>query len=163
MSQLLNALLQFVPLLFLLVLGYGVGHYREKKHVRELDKKEEELRCIGISNHKRIPGGAGTVSHGVVTGCVVVATDYFKVFASILRNIFGGEMRAFQTLVTRGRREAIVRMLTEAKELGANAVINVRFETATIGGHQKKRKPGGIEVLAYGTALTVADESPGQG
>jgi len=94
-----------------------------------------------------------------VTGSAVVATDYFKVFASSLQNLFGGEMREYETLVTRARREALVRMLDEAHRKGANAIYNVRLETSTVGGQQQK-KSGGVEVLAYGTALKFPGATP---
>jgi len=156
--ELLDFFFQIGFVLFLLALGFGVGRHREKKHLRQLDSKEEELRGIGITNRKRLPRGAEAACRGLVTGSVVIATDYFKVFASSLRNLFGGEMRTLGTLVTRARREALVRMMTEAGKLGANAVINVRLETSTIGGQQQK-KSGGIEVLAYGTALRVTEHA----
>ncbi len=54
-------------------------------------------------------------------GSVVIATDYFKVFAAGLRNLFGGEMKTYRTLMGRARREAIVRMLEQAQELGGDA------------------------------------------
>jgi len=86
----------------------------------------------------------------LVAGSVVIATDYFKVFAAGLRGLFGGELRTYRSLMSRARREALVRMLEQAKQAGAQAVWNVRFETSTIEG---KRRAGGAEVLAYGTAL----------
>ena len=88
----------------------------------------------------------------VVTGSVVIATDYFKVFAAGLRSIFGGEIKSYQSLMTRARREALVRMLCEAREHGYQSVWNVRFETSTIQG-KKRKKAGGVEAHAYGTAV----------
>jgi len=158
MAEFLDLIIQIGIVLFFLALGYGVGHRREKKHIEYLDAKEREFQGIGIISHKRLRVDGRVECRGIVTGCVVIATDYFKVFASALRNLFGGELRSFETLVARARREAIVRMLAEAKELGANAIINVRLETSTIGGQQKK-KSGGVEVLVYGTALYVAEQA----
>ncbi len=153
----------YIIILFLLGLGYGVGHYQEKRHFLRLDEQEEELRTVGIASIGRMPAGeevppmlVGAECCGLVTGAVVIATDYFKVFAASLRNLFGGEVRSFETLVRRARREATVRMMTEAVDLGANAVINVRYETGTIGGNEKK-KPGGVEVLVYGTAIRLPE------
>jgi len=67
-------------------------------------------------------------------------------------------VRGYEALVERSRREAIVRMLREAQAAGANVIWNVRLETATIQGKQQG-KSGGIEVLAYGTAMRARGKS----
>ena len=84
----------------------------------------------------------------LVIGSVVIASDYFKVFLASLANFFGGSVVSYETLLDRGRREAVLRMKQQAKDLDAELVFNVKFETMTVGG----RAPS-IEVLAYGTAL----------
>ena len=81
----------------------------------------------------------------LVLGQAVIASDYLKRFLARLRNIFGGEMRSYETLLTRARREAILRMLDRARTMGYDAVCNVRINTATIG-------RGMVEALASGTA-----------
>ena len=73
-----------------------------------------------------------------------------QIDASGLHGLFGGEMKTYETLVNRARSEALVRMLEEAKKYEATIVWNIRFETSTISG---KNRPGGVEVLAYGTAI----------
>jgi uncharacterized protein YbjQ (UPF0145 family) len=88
-----------------------------------------------------------------VTGSVVVSTDYFKSLCASLRNLVGGRVRSFETLLERGRREALLRLLDQAHAFGAHSVINVRFETMTIARFQGGRGLTGVEVLAYGTAL----------
>jgi uncharacterized protein YbjQ (UPF0145 family) len=153
MEQLLEFLLQIGFLLFLLGIGYGFGHYREVRHLRDIEERIRRSGDIGVTNRKRLLAGSGKVeSLGLVTGCTVLATDYFKMFASSLRNLFGGEMKGLVTLVYRARQESLLRMIEEARALGANAVINVRFETVTIT-DQRRKANGGVEVLAYGTAV----------
>jgi len=61
-------------------------------------------------------------------------------------------MKSFITLQNRARRQATLRMLEDAKRYGAKAVWNIRYETATIQG-QENQKAGGVEIIAYGTAL----------
>jgi len=155
----MEALLQLAILLFLLGLGYGLGHYREQRHFRQLDRQEKELAHIEVNSVEHLADDEPLRALGLVTGTVVVATDYFKVFASSLRNLFGGELRSFETLIRRARREARVRMLLEARELGATAVIKMRYETSTVGGQQQKQA-GGVEVVAYGTALGTPRSTP---
>ncbi|OHB70892.1 MAG: hypothetical protein A2V70_02490 [Planctomycetes bacterium RBG_13_63_9] len=143
----------------LLILGLVVGSSIEAAHFRRLVVREEALSHIVLSNLKRLPANWDASEGMLVTGEAVVATDYFKVFVAALRNLFGGRIRGYETLVERARREAIVRMLQQAQSIGANVVWCVRLETATIQGKQQG-KSGGVEVLAYGTALKVWGKQP---
>ncbi len=154
MSELIPILLIAGFPLILLVVGYVIGGMTESSHLARLDKQERELADIVMSDLKQLPENWHATDPHLVTGVAVIATDYFKVFAASLRNLFGGRVRSFETLVSRARREAIVRMLHEARDAGANAIWTVRIETATIQG-KKQGKSGGIEVMAYGTAMKV--------
>jgi len=149
MSELIIGLLSTVSLL---VLGSVIGGWIESTHFRSLAQREQGLAHILISDLKRLPDNWRATDPLLVTGEAVIATDYFKVFVASLRNLFGGRVRGYETLVERARREAVVRMLQQAQAAGANAVWNVRVETSTIQG-KKQGKSGGIEVLAYGTAI----------
>ena len=82
----------------------------------------------------------------------VIGSDYLKSFLAKLRNIFGGEVRSFEIMVQRSRREALQRLVAQAREIGCNAVINVRMETADIGGGTGTRKVPFAAILAWGTA-----------
>ena len=146
----MGGLIQILIPVFMILLGLFAGKWIEKRHLRSLDVKEQELKDVLVCNLRRLPAHLKAGECFLVIGSVVIATDYFKVFAAVLRNLFGGEMKTYRSLMRRARREAIVRMLRQAKERGAYGVWNIRFETATI---QGKRRPGGVEVLAYGTAV----------
>ena len=87
-------------------------------------------------------------------GSVVVSIDYFKRIWAALRTILGGRVRAYETVLDRGRREAILRMKEEAARFGAQAVVNVRIETSQLSNVNDKNKGiGACEILAYGTAV----------
>lgn len=144
-----NLLIQLLPV-FLIILGLVTGKYIERKHLRSLAIREKALHDLPRCNLRQLPADLEVKEGSLVTGSVVIATDYFKVFAAGLRGLFGGEMKTYRSLMSRARREAIVRMLQQARSRGADSVWNIRFETLTI---QGKRKPGGVEVLAYGTAV----------
>lgn len=147
-------LLQFLIPIGLLVLGLVAGKCIEKRHLEKLAKREEDLKELKVCTLRRLPAELQIKESFIVTGSCVIATDYFKVFAAGLRKLFGGEIKAYRSLMSRARREALVRLLQQAKNLGGESVWNVRFETSTIQG--KRRKPGGVEVLAYGTAVKSA-------
>lgn len=152
MENLILVLLYTATPLVLLLLGLIVGGAVESAHFRRLDRWEQDLSSIMMSNMKHLPPNWRVSEPVLVCGEAVMATDYFKVFAAGLRNLFGGRVRGYERLMERARREAIVRMLRQAQHTGANVVWNVRLETSTIQGKQQK-KSGGVEVLAYGTAL----------
>ncbi len=147
-----NILVQLIPI-FLIILGFATGKYIEKKHLRRLAQKETALRGIGICNLRNFPVELKFQKSFLVTGSVVIATDYFKVFAAGLRKLFGGEIKTYRSLLERARRDAETRMLEAAEKGGANSIWNVRFETVTIHG---KKRAGGDEVLAYGTAVKMS-------
>ena len=138
----------------MLVMGLVIGGSIEKAHFRKLAAREQSLSGIMLSDVKRLPPNWQAADPMLVIGEAVIATDYFKVFVAGLKNLFGGKVRGYELLMDRARREAIVRMLTQAQGVGANVVWNVRIETSTIQGKQKG-KSGGVEVMAYGTALKV--------
>ena len=133
-----------------MLVGFFFGRANEAAHIKRLNTAEAELSHIKINNLKRVrePLEDGGV---LVSGNVVVAVDYFKKFLAALKQIFGGKLGMYDSLLSRARREAIVRMLREADALGADAVYNVRVEFSAIGAQPEAI--GGAELLAYGTAV----------
>jgi len=155
----LGLFIQVLPFLVLLTLGFTVGGFVERAHFKRLDQREAALRSIILTDLRRVPPGASGQAFGLVTGEVVIASDYFKTFAAKMKNLFGGELHTFQTLLTRARREALVRMMEKAQAMGANRVINVRFETSTVGAMRRKKLSAMVELYAYGTAVYVPEEA----
>ena len=101
-----------------------------------------------VSNTETIPGMTITQSLGVVTGSTVRAKHIGKDIMAGLKNIVGGELKAYTELLQESRNEALQRMLLDAAGRGANAVVNVRFATSSVAG-------GAAELFAYGTAVIV--------
>jgi len=134
----------------LLIVGIIFGSMNERNHFKRLVRDEAELAHIKVLNIKTLPDNIET-GGALVSGNVVVAVDYFKVFVSAFIMFFGGQITGFQTLLERARREAIVRMQREAEALGADAIYNTRMEFSAVG--QRPQKIGGAELLAYGTAV----------
>lgn len=136
-----------LPVIFIVV-----GRVREKNHFEDLARREalhREFPVIGLSS---LPAGMVALRGELVTGQVVIASDYLKNFFAQYRQLFGGEMKSYQTMMQRAKAEARLRMVEEARHLGAIAVINVRFETSQIG--QARGKAAAMsEVLCYGTAV----------
>lgn len=137
--------------LTLLALGYGFGQYAEKKHYQSIIGREADYNALPAIASRRPPTDV-PYEQLLVTGNVVVSVDYFKRFLAVLRNLFGGRVTSYETLIDRARREALLRMKAQARSLGARMVFNVKYETASISKGQGNAI-GSVEVLAYGTAL----------
>lgn len=146
----------FIYFLILVALGYGFGQYAESRHYNTIRQREKLFRGrLLLIPGKHPPAEFATQHCQLVSGSVVVSVDYFKRLLAALRNFFGGRVKSYETLLDRARREAILRMQQQAKDLGANAVLNIKLETASI---SKGRRDtiGSVEVLAYGTAMIPA-------
>jgi len=146
-----------MELLFIIILaliGLVFGSLNEKKHYRQLRANELKYRHILLFNEKRPPLSVAGQPFYLVQGAVVISSDYFKTMAAGLRSLFGGNLKSYESLLDRARREAVVRLKQQAHEHGAHMVIGVLFETSTL-----NQNPGNqvmcCEVLAYGTAFVV--------
>jgi uncharacterized protein YbjQ (UPF0145 family) len=101
-----------------------------------------------VTNIDCVPGKSIMEHFGIVQGSTVRAKHALHDFGAGLKNIIGGEIKAYTSLLEEARSEATHRMIKQAQMLGANAVINVRFTTSAIA-------PGAAELVAYGTAVKV--------
>lgn len=135
--------------LALLLLGLVVGRLLEKRHYASIRQRERQLAGVLVFSTRWPPEVTASQRTTLVAGSVVISSDHFKTFVAGLRNIFGGHVRSYETLMERARREAVLRLKEEAHRQGARMVIGLRFETTQISG----RATPCMEVLAYGTAL----------
>jgi uncharacterized protein YbjQ (UPF0145 family) len=151
-------LIVFVLFVVVLAIGLFAGRANERKHYRELAQAEDALRDIVVSNGRATSEAVGFRGATLVVGSVVIAEDYFKRIAAGLKSLVGGNIRSYETLLERGRREAIVRMKQEARRLGAAQIVNVRLETASLSEDWSGRRPMfSAEFIAYGTALVRSE------
>lgn len=139
-------------LLALLLLGYGAGRWQERRHYRSIREREQALRHVIALNTRYVPEGVAATGAVLVSGAVVISSDYFKTFVAGFRAFFGGRFRGYETLLERARREALLRLKADAQAAGASLVIGVRFQTTSIAGSTTPS----VEVLAFGTALHTA-------
>ncbi len=153
----MELLIQFGVFLALLVVGLVAGSANERRHYRQLHAQEAELRDILVFNERHLPAGLALAGGGLVVGSVVIGEDYFKRIAASLKSLFGGRLTAYESLMDRGRREAVVRMKQQARDQGATMVFNVRFETSSLSEDSSGRQAAfSAEFIAYGTALVPA-------
>jgi uncharacterized protein YbjQ (UPF0145 family) len=135
----------------LLALGYFFGRYAEKKHYKSILERERHWLRLPTTSGKYVLEDDREIDRShLVNGSMVVSVDYFKRILAKLRNIFGGSVRSYETLIDRARREAVLRLKESCPE--ADQVINLRIETSSIT-KGRRRQVGSVEVLAYGTAI----------
>ena len=101
-----------------------------------------------VTNTETIAGYHITEIKGLVQGNTVRAKHAGRDIAASVQNLLGGELKGYTELLTESRRQAVERMLAQAEQLGANAVVNVRFTTSAV-------TAGAAELYAYGTAVVV--------
>lgn len=101
-----------------------------------------------ISNIETVPGYSVTRTFGLVQGSTIRAKHLGRDFMAGLKNLVGGELKGYTELLQESRNQALQRMIAQATELGANAIVNVRFTTSSVA-------QGASEILAYGTAVYV--------
>ena len=144
----------FIFIAFLAV-TYTIGYLIESEHYGSIKEREKLFLNLPVINSKHLPAEVSQIQDSrLVYGSMVVSIDYFKRLLAGLRNFFGGEISSYETLLDRARREAILRMKERTEY--ADAIVNLRIETSRIGqSANKKNALGSIEVLAYGTAITL--------
>ncbi|MGH9001193.1 MAG: YbjQ family protein [Acidimicrobiia bacterium] len=106
-----------------------------------------------VVNTESIPGHEIVELKGLVQGNTIRAKHLGRDIGAGLKNLVGGELKAYTELLTEARQQAVERMLDQATALGANAVVNVRFTTSQVAG-------GAAELYAYGTAVVAVPTSP---
>lgn len=131
--------------------AWRIGEVIESSHYAAIRRREEALAHIPAAPIRTPEAGREVAAAWLVTGCVVVSNDYFKKTLAGLRKIFGGRLRAYESLMDRARREAVLRLKESCPE--AHAVLNMRIETSTISQTARDQGMGAIEVMACGTAI----------
>lgn len=140
---------------FLILLGLIVGGMIERRHLADIRVRSEALRSMLVTDLKSFPlADAAQTSSALFVGEVAITGDYLKNFLAVLRNIFGGNIRSFESLLTRARDEARLRVMEQAARQGYNAICNLRYETADVAGRSEggKNKLIAVAVIASATA-----------
>lgn len=143
--------------LLLLLVFLVAGQLGERRHYSSIHARESATESLPATTMKNIDFPAEKVLESqMVCGHVVLCADGFRRVLAFFRGLFGGPVRSFEAMLDRARREALLRMKEQAR--GASMIVAVRVETPSITGIDKTyRWWGGIEVVAYGTAVTLRD------
>ena len=121
----------------------------ESARAVETGTVEPEPGPVLVVTMNDVPGYRVDEVHGDVSGVSVLARNAFSNFGASLRTVVGGEVGGYTTLVVDARSEARDRMVTQARSLGANAVLAMRIECSDLGDIMS-------QLAAYGTAVTIS-------
>jgi uncharacterized protein YbjQ (UPF0145 family) len=102
-----------------------------------------------VVNIETVPGREIIEVLGLVQGNTIRAKHVGRDIAASFKNLVGGELKGYTELLTEARRQAMQRMMAQAQQLGADAIVNVRFTTSAV-------TAGAAELYAYGTAVRLA-------
>jgi uncharacterized protein YbjQ (UPF0145 family) len=103
-----------------------------------------------IVTTERVTGRETARTLGLVKGNTVRACDLGEDLLAFVKNLVGGELTEYTHVIAQAREQALDRMVQEAKSLGADAILGVRFSTFFI-------THGAAEIMAYGTAVVLKD------
>jgi uncharacterized protein YbjQ (UPF0145 family) len=101
-----------------------------------------------LTNIETVPGKRIVEHFGLVQGSTIRAKHVGRDLMAGLKNIVGGELKGYTELMKESRQQATERMMEQARRLGANAIINIRYATSSV-------TQGAAELFAYGTAVRV--------
>ena len=101
-----------------------------------------------LTNIETVPGKQMQEHYGLVVGSTVKAKHIGRDIMAGFKNIVGGELKGYTELLQESRELATQRMIEQAKQMGANAIVNVRYATSSVA-------QGAAELFVYGTAVRV--------
>ncbi|KRG32329.1 MULTISPECIES: YbjQ family protein [unclassified Psychrobacter] len=152
-NSLTQMLINYAPFILLFAAGWFFGSRHERQHLAQLSIAEQELSHIMVSSERfYVPKLVAHTEGELVLGSVVIAQDYFKMIIARVLSIFGKNLTTYETLLDRARREALVRMRTEAQAKGYNHIYGLRLEVSNI-----NQLGSMVEAIAYGTAVISTD------
>lgn len=147
--------MDFYFLITLIIIGFLSGTIAEKRHYSSIKKREAKLIEIPVVTSGDFIEEEKEIEKVIfLAGSCVVALDYFKMFFTSIKKLLGGRIQSYETLLDRGRREAILRLKEKAKKENVDLIINLRIETSSIGQTAgQKGGLGSVEVFVYATGI----------
>ena len=138
--------------ILIVLLTVAIEQRKGKAPSTEFTPVESQSR-MSLQNSAEVPGREITEVLGLVQGHTIFAIWIGRDLSALVRLILGGELIEYTEMMGRARKVAANRMITHAEEMGADAIINVRFMTTSVVGTA-------AELLAYGTAVKLANPAP---
>jgi|GEM_PF-357583 len=158
----MELLIKLGVFLLLAIVGYWRGTRNERLHLKWLAEQERQLTDVLVFATRYPPPSSGHAMDPVlVSGSVVIGSDFFRLLVAGLRKVVGGNYSSYEKLMERGRRHALIKLKMQARESGARMVFNVRYTCSSLV-DVRRREAAQVEVLACGTAYVPAAGSVAQ-
>lgn len=161
MNEYTSGLANLLVFVILLIIGYCVGGFIEKKHFKSIVERENKFLYFPVINlppQRLVEIGEDLQIENCffVSGLVVIGEDYFKRILGFLANFFGGRLLSHESLLDRARREAILRLKEKAISQGADMLVNLQLQYLSINKETgNQNATNSVEIMAYGTALKL--------
>ena len=140
-------------LIILFTIYYITGKTIEKNHYKSIRNREITLiKKPYLTYGNKILDNKEILNMEVISSGVVIGCDNFSTLCANLKTIFGGNVPTFEAALDRGRREALLRIREKAVQMGANLLINVKYETVNLNPIEYSKNPM-VSITAYGTAV----------
>lgn len=147
--------MEFLIFLVVVFLGLFFGKRAEKKHYTSIQERELKYKKIIVLSDKDLKSVKNGIEEwALIHEGTVVALDAFKKLMASFVNLFWWRMKAYESLVDRARREAVLKVKQKAFDLWCNTIINLRIETSSISKSAKK-SVWAVEAIAYATWIKV--------
>ena len=146
-SMLIFSLLLFIVPIF-------TGQIIERKHLRDLRKREERLRGRILIHNRRTPVTQNVRRMQCVSGSVVIGADRFKTWLARWRQVVGGKMGSLEPVLERARKEALMRTAEKAVSMGYSELGNIRYQFSSLKRNNPQQKELLVSVMVYGTAYS---------
>lgn len=141
----MELLVKVIIFMCLFGIGWHFGRRAERQHLAELLNLEAELSYIRLGT---LRFETREQSGQLIMASVVISHDYFKMVWAQIHNFFGGQLHSYESLQERARREAIVRLKKQARQLDCTEILAIRLSSSDL-----SEQGGMVEVIAYGTAI----------
>ena len=134
-------------------IGWFVAWWLERKHLKYLTAREAELKHITVEVGPKllseVAQSSANMFTGMFTGSVVLSHDGFRSITIAIAKIFGGNIKQYERLLDRARRQAIIRLKEDAEGQGVTRIVNMKMLTTSI----TRKGPKAVEIVVYGTGV----------
>ncbi|WP_424244904.1 uncharacterized protein YbjQ (UPF0145 family) [Elusimicrobium posterum] len=149
--------MELIIVVIALIVAYTTGTMIEKAHYKDIIEREKKLLNLPIVSFQRedvLNKERKVKEVKLVSACVVVSADYFKLMASSLKSFFGGRLTVLESVIDRSRREAVLRLREQSPD--SHIILNLRLQDIAMNVPNSKNQGGNLKsaVIAYGTAIT---------
>ena len=147
------ALSLFRDAVILGAIGWFIAWWLERRHLKYLIAREAELAHITVEVGPKllfdVAQSSANMFTGMFTGSVVLSHDGFRSITIAIAKIFGGNIKQYERLLDRARRQAIIRLKEDAVSQGVTRIVNMKMLTTSI----TRKGPKAVEIVVYGTGV----------